>query len=359
MSPRIAALLGTAVGLTASGAHAQDARCRSIANDVQRLACYDKAAGAAGAIVPVRPNEAAAAPLRAAPGATPAPIVVVEVAPREDLDGELGARLIDRWELGPGQTRGTFLPRPYKPVYVLPVVFANAVNRKPTSGNPATSSSTDLPLQSSEAKFQVSMKAKLAEGLLFGHGDVWAGYTQSSRWQVYNADLSRPFRETNYEPEAMLVFGTDYKLLGLHGRMLGLSLNHQSNGRGQPLSRSWNRVIAMAGFEERDWTLTLRPWWRVPESVGVDDNPDIENNLGRAEAVISKRWGRSLVSLQLRHSLRGGSNSRGSAELDWAFPIAGPLKGQLQLFSGYGESLIDYNFKQTRLGLGVSLVEWR
>lgn len=353
------ALLCTAMGLTALGAAAQDTACRSIANDTQRLACYDQAAGAASATVSARLNEAAAAPARTAAGATPAPIVVVKAAPRKDLDGELGARLTDRWELDPGQTRGTFLPRPYKPVYVLPVVFASAVNRKPTSGNPAASSSTEFPLQSTEAKFQVSVKAKLAEGLLFGSGDVWAGYTQSSRWQVYNAELSRPFRETNYEPEAMLVFDTDYKLLGLHGRLLGLSLNHQSNGRGQPLSRSWNRVIAMAGFEEGDWTLMFRPWWRIPESAGVDDNPDIENNLGRAEAVISKRWGRSLMSLQLRHSLRSGSNSRGSAELDWAFPIAGNLKGQVQLFSGYGESLIDYNFRQTRVGLGVSLVEWR
>jgi len=84
-------------------------------------------------------------------------------------------------------------------------------------------------------EIQISIKAKLAEGLLFGYGDVWAGYTQSSRWQVYNAEISRPFRETNCEPEAMLVFGTDYHLLGLHGRMLGLSLNHPSNGRGQPL----------------------------------------------------------------------------------------------------------------------------
>lgn len=179
------------------------------------------------------------------------------------------------------------------------------------------------------------------------------------RWQVYNADLSRSLRETNYEPEAMLVFRSDFQLPGLHGRMLGLGLNHQSNGRAQPLSRSWNRVIAMAGFEQGDWTLTLRPWWRIPESSGNDDNADIEDHLGRGEAVVSKRWGQNLISLQLRHSLRSGTNSRGSVELDWAFPISGNLKGQLQLFSGYGESLIDYNFRQTRVGVGVSLVEWR
>jgi len=79
------------------------------------------------------------------------------------------------------------------------------------------------------------------------------------------------------------------------------------------LSRSWNRLIAMAGFEEGDWTLVFRPWWRVPESAGVDDNPDIDNKLGWAEAMISKRRAGSLVSLQLRHSLRSGSTAHGSA----------------------------------------------
>lgn len=203
------------------------------------------------------------------------------------------------------------------------------------------------------------MTAKLAEGLVFGYCDVWAGCTQPSRWQVYNAELSRPVRQTNYEPEAMLVFGTDCNLLGLHGRMPGLSINHQSNGRGQPLSCSWKRVIARAGFEEGDWAMLLQPWRRIPESAGVDRYPDIENNLGRAGAVFLKRQSGSLVALQLRHRLRGGSNAPGSAEMDSAFPITGDLKRQVEWFTGNGESLIDHNFKQTRVSLGVSLVEWR
>lgn len=44
------------------------------------------------------------------------------------------------------------------------------------------------------------------------------------------------------------------------------------------------------------------------------------------------------------------SNPRGSAGPDRAFPITGKLKRQVQLFCGYGESLIDYKFRQTRVG---------
>ena len=67
------------------------------------------------------------------------------------------------------------------------------------------------------------------ENLIGDNGDVWLGYTQSSRWQVYNEDESRPFRETNYEPEASLIFRTNYELLGLNGRLLGLTFNHGGN----------------------------------------------------------------------------------------------------------------------------------
>lgn len=88
-----------------------------------------------------------------------------------------------------------------------------------------------------------------------------------------------------------------------------------------------------------------------------NDNPDIENYAGRGELAVMRRAGDHVVTLTGRHTLRLGEQSRGSAQLDWAFPLAGSMKGHVQVFSGYAQNLIDYNHRQTTFGLGISFFD--
>lgn len=265
--------------------------------------------------------------------------------------------LTERWELDSASRRGTFRLVQHKPLYVLLGNWTSDPNKQPYSENPAYSASGEIPITPVEMKFQLSFKTKIVQGIFNGHGDLWAGYTQTSRWQLYNPELSRAFRETNYEPEAMLTFATNYRLFGLTGRLLGAGFTHQSNGRALPYSRSWNRIILQAGFEKNDWMVLLRPWFRIPDED--DENPEIMNFIGRGDLLVSRNFKGHQLSMLARHSLRFGDDNRGSLQFDWAIPISGNLKGHLQLFSGYGESMIDYNHKQTTVGLGISLVEWQ
>lgn len=312
--------------------------CRTLRSSEARLACYDRIFGSPeGALVEQTPGP---------PGeAVPEPRSV--------------SLLRQRWELGQEQKQGTFRVSPYKPVYILAAYHSSSANQKPSSPSEGHSVLEELNLRDTETKFQISLKSKLWENVFGDNGDLWFGYTQSSRWQLFNADLSRPFRETDYEPELMLNFRTQYDLpWGWTGRMSGVSFTHVSNGRDIPLSRSWNRIIGQFGIDRPGWTLVARPWWRVQESRSSDDNPDIEDYMGRGEILVTRNWRGHEISAMFRHSLRGGDRSHGAVELNWAFPIFGELKGYLQFFSGYGESLIDYNHRANYVGLGVSLVEW-
>ena len=136
-----------------------------------------------------------------------------------------------------------------------------------------------------------------------------------------------------------------------------MGINHQSNGRADPFSRSWNRVMLNVGLDREDWALMLRPWWRMSDG-NEDENPGIEDYIGRGDMTLVHRRGGHEFALMARHSLRGGERSRGALQFDWGFPIHNTLRGHVQVFDGYGESLIDYNHRATSVGLGISLLEW-
>ncbi len=266
--------------------------------------------------------------------------------------------LTERWELDTTSSRGTFLITPYKPIYGLPMRWSSHPNEKPISANPDPNyvPRTALDYNNIEAKFQLSFKTKILQSIFWGHGDLWLAYTQISHWQLYNNKLSRPFREINYEPEVILNFPVNFKILGFKAKMIGLAFNHNSNGKSNPLSRSWNRIIFHAGFEHKNWTVYVRPWLRLKDEI--DDNPDISELVGRGDLNIIYNKNGNVFSLITGNNLNFGSKLRVNTELSWSFPIKANLKGFLQIAHGYGETLIDYNNKQTTVGIGVSLIEW-
>ncbi|MFZ0023567.1 phospholipase A [Acinetobacter sp.] len=367
---QLSVLLGCAVGtqvnaeetVVNSPTPATAEACAALEISAERLACYDTLFK-----IPVTDKPAIVSERRAAAEIAPEPDnlkakigqTVSNIYASEGSKLTPNLSLLDsRWELSPESKLGTWNIRSYQPVYLMPGFWTSKKNEFPQSENPENTVKEDQNLTSTETKFQLSLKTKAVENILGDNGDLWLGYTQSSRWQVYNSEESRPFRETNYEPEASFVLRTNYDLLGLNWRMLGLTFNHQSNGRSDPLSRSWNRVMLNFGFEKDNFALMVRPWYRFEEKREDDNNPEIKNYIGRGDMTAFYRYNEHDFSLMLRHTLKGGDDNRGAVQFDWSFPISGRLRGQFQLFDGYGESLIDYNHRATYVGLGISLMNW-
>jgi phospholipase A1 len=238
---------------------------------------------------------------------------------------------------------------PHRPNYILPYTY---------NDSPSQPAAADAPqFDNEEAKFQISFKLPLWERMFGSNADLYFAYTQISFWQVYNTENSSPFRDTNYEPEGVVILHTDNDLWGFKNRQLAFGLVHQSNGRGADvLSRSWNRIYAAGTLEKGNFASSLKVWYRIPEDEENDDNPDIEDYLGNGELRMGFGWRNHVFATMLRNNLM--SDNRGAVELDWSFPLLPKLKGYVQYFYGYGESLIDYNHKNNRIGVGVLLSDW-
>ncbi len=316
-------------------------QCSRIKNPQQRLACYDRLAQ--------RETEDVAANHVFLNPTEPASSVVTT---QEKTRNDETSRLTRLWDFAESSSRGRFVFMAHRDNYILPITYNLSPNRKPEHTGEVDT------VDEAEAAFQLSIKVKLWQDVFGQDLDLWFGYTQRSFWQVYATDQSSPFRETNYEPEILLAYRTNYQLLGGKIRALTLSLNHQSNGRAEPLSRSWNRLIGSLGWERGPFVVQLGAWYRIPEAQEDDDNPDIDRFLGPGELSLYYHLGGHRLGALLRNNCRFHDN-RGALQLDWVFPLGHrKIKGYLQYFTGYGESLLDYDHAVHRIGLGVILDRW-
>jgi len=217
----------------------------------------------------------------------------------------------------------------HKEMYLLPVTIANRYSGAQT-----------------EMEFQISVKERLLDS------NFYFGYTQKSFWQAYDFANSSPFRETNYNPEVFYRTGGTSDKIGRWDMDVGFE--HESNGRSGPTSRSWNRVYVAPYLPRHDSLWYLKLWYRVPVDLGVDDNPDILDYMGYGELHFKKGFGHG----QLIHAMLRGNPETGHGAISINYSIPGPSDNYfylIRLFSGYGESLIDYNNYVNRIGFGIIL----
>ena len=230
----------------------------------------------------------------------------------------------------------TFDIAPYKMNYLLPYTYDN-VNH-PNREN-------------QETKFQVSFQKALVDNLFGLHETIVAAYTQTSWWQT--ASDSAPFRETNYQPELFVIMPHFDKDSFIKAYQFGIL--HESNGQGEDKSRSWNRLYAKTFFQAGGLVISPRVWYRIPENSNTDDNPNIDDYLGSADLELIYPWKKQTFKMLLRDNLQS-ENNRGAVQFDWTFPLwEENLFGYIQLYSGYAESLIDYDKRTNRIGIGFAL----
>lgn len=244
----------------------------------------------------------------------------------------------------------SFVLTPHRANYLLPAAYNSSPNEDSLEGT----SFEDAEPDNVEVKFQISVKYQLFDNLFKDNGDLYVAYTNLSYWQAYNNDNSSPFRDTNHEPEAWLQFDTDWELWGFKTRMVQVGAWHQSNGRAEPLSRSWNRLYANFIFERNHLVLGIKPWWRIPEDDDDDDNPDIDKYMGYGELRAAYKWNQHTFTMMFRNNLRSSGN-KGAVELGWSFPVYKKLKGYVQYFNGYGQTILDYNDAANTIGVGFAL----
>lgn len=224
--------------------------------------------------------------------------------------------------------------------YLLPVSYG--------VGRSYTDTSQQNPKKTS-VQFQFSLRYDFATNVFGLHGIYSVAYTQLSFWQAYAK--SAYFRETNYNPEIFVTMPNPWKNHDTYVKAFRFSLEHQSNGRGGTYERSWNFLAGSVYMQYKNIFFKLKGWARI---YGTRDyNPDLLDYLGHGSLKIMVPYKKNVFKLLLRSNFY----NHGAAKFSYSYPLkyTNGLFLYVQAFSGYGETLIDYNHYVNSISVGFSL----
>ncbi|ADQ84550.1 phospholipase A [Methylovorus sp. MP688] len=214
-----------------------------------------------------------------------------------------------------------------------------------------------------DARFQISFKYRpfAPDGAVADFApfltNLYFGYTQTTIWDI--GEKSSPFRDTSYRPSLFYEWGGSGR--GLMPDDWRGGVEHESNGQGGVDSRSINTAFVRPAWH---WampsgrSLSFMP--KIYEYLDKEDgNSDIQRYRGYVDWQV--RYGRE-DGLMLNGLYRQGTAGYSTGQVDVTYPISDKIFNRtgafihLQVFSGYGETLLGYNRdSDTQIRLGLSL----
>ena len=241
----------------------------------------------------------------------------------------------------------------YRDNYLVYSHLFNGVNQQPID---SAFPDEEYHFRNDEVQFQISFMVPLAIDMFDTRLSLYGGYTNRSFWQVFDEQDSRPFRETNHEPEIWLSYFYDQNIGEINLPMLWFGYRHQSNGQYVSMSRGWNRLYVQAFFDYRRWTSTAIIWNRLPGGSPEDSRFDYEKYIGNGELMLDYAFDNSDLSLTYAYSFSG--TEFGSMTLAYSYRLSHSIDFYLRYFVGYGESLIDLDYRSNTLSAGIKLSQW-
>ncbi|MDE6114878.1 MAG: phospholipase A [Muribaculum sp.] len=218
-------------------------------------------------------------------------------------------------------------------------IFGPAIGMKPTKYN-------------TNVKFQISISQRLTKRTLPFGSYLYLFYTQKCFWDVLRKSF--PMTDLNFNPGIGLT-----KPLFVKDRFIGkvsLILEHESNGKAEEDSRSWNR-ISFAGNILIDPTMMVHGKIWIP-IVDGENNRDLLDYYGLYQFGITymtptKRFGGSIILTKRK----GWNPFNFNTVLELSYKLFNNENQYLfmQYYNGYGEGLLDYKTFKSQLRVGICI----